>query len=82
MFTVSLLKTVGSELEQLYVKQPSLEVYFEWLDSVIEKRVSQVIVSAIVTSPCLQIQGVVCCSLSASEVVKVSVYVTMQTHVT
>ena len=36
------LYTVIQELEQLFVKQSSLEVYFEWLDSVIEKRVSEV----------------------------------------
>ena len=33
---------VASELEQLFVKQSSLEVYFEWLDSLIERRVAEV----------------------------------------
>ena len=33
---------VASELEQLFVKQSSLEVYFEWLDSLIERRVFEV----------------------------------------
>jgi len=33
---------VALEMEQLFVKQSSLEVYFEWLDSVIERRVSEV----------------------------------------
>lgn len=33
---------VAHELEQLFVKQSSLEVYFEWLDSIIERRVSEV----------------------------------------
>lgn len=36
-----LLKEFSSELEQLFVKQSSLEVYFEWLDSLIERRVSE-----------------------------------------
>ena len=38
---------VALEMEQLFVKQSPLEVYFEWLDSVIEKRVCNV--SAITT---------------------------------
>lgn len=33
---------VALEMEQLFVKQSPLEVYFEWLDSVIEKRVCNV----------------------------------------
>jgi len=37
-----LIKEVALEIEQLFVKQSSLEVYFEWLDSVIEKRVCNV----------------------------------------
>ena len=36
------LSAVALEMEQLFVKQSSLEVYFEWLDSVIERRVSEV----------------------------------------
>ena len=39
---MSFLYSVAHELEQLFIKQSSLEVYFEWLDSVIEKRVSEV----------------------------------------
>lgn len=39
---VSYQTTVARELEQLYVKQSTLEVYFEWLDSLIERRVSEV----------------------------------------
>ena len=42
LYPPSLLSTVASELEQLFVKQSSLEVFFEWLDSIIEKRVSEV----------------------------------------
>ncbi len=38
----SLQYIVASELEQLFVKQSSMEVYFEWLDSLIERRVSEV----------------------------------------
>lgn len=34
-----LIREVALEMEQLFVKQSPLEVYFEWLDSVIEKRV-------------------------------------------
>lgn len=33
---------VSGEFEQLLVKQSSLEVYFEWLDSLIERRVCEV----------------------------------------
>ena len=33
---------VAHELEQLFIKQSALEVYFEWLDSIIEKRISEV----------------------------------------
>jgi len=33
---------VAVELEQLLVKQSSLEIYFEWLDSLIERKVCEV----------------------------------------
>ncbi len=36
------LYTVSSELEQMFIKQSTLEVYFEWLDSVIERNVKEV----------------------------------------
>ena len=36
---------VAHELEQLFVKQSSLETYFEWLDSVIEKRICEVCIA-------------------------------------
>ncbi len=39
---VVIIFAVASELEQLFVKQSSLEVYFEWLDSLIERRVAEV----------------------------------------
>ena len=39
---ILLFSAVASELEQLFVKQSSLEVYFEWLDSLIERRVYEV----------------------------------------
>ena len=39
---ILLSPAVASELEQLFVKQSSLEVYFEWLDSLIERRVYEV----------------------------------------
>ena len=42
IITLSLSFLVASELEQLLVKQSSLEVYFEWLDSLIERRVCEV----------------------------------------
>lgn len=34
--------SVAAELEQLLVKQSSLEIYFEWLDSLIERKVCEV----------------------------------------
>ena len=37
-----LTHTVAGELEQMFIKQSSLEVYFEWLDSVIDRRVNEV----------------------------------------
>ena len=36
------LLLVALEMEQLFVKQSPLDVYFEWLDSVIEKKVCNV----------------------------------------
>ena len=39
---IILLCAVAHELEQLFIKQSALEVYFEWLDSIIEKRISEV----------------------------------------
>ena len=38
----SVSHTVAHELEQLFIKQSTLEVYFEWLDSIIEKQVTEV----------------------------------------
>ena len=38
---------VSREIEQLLVKQSSLEVYFEWLDSLIERKVCEVSIYAI-----------------------------------
>ena len=43
---------VAHELEQLFIKQSSLEVYFEWLDSIIEKRVSEVRIIITISSHC------------------------------
>ena len=42
IITFVLLFAVSAELEQLLVKQSSLEVYFEWLDSLIERKVCEV----------------------------------------
>ena len=39
---ITIPSLVALEMEQLFVKQSPLEVYFEWLDSVIEKRVCNV----------------------------------------
>lgn len=36
------LSLVAGEFEQLLVKQSSLEIYFEWLDSLIERKVCEV----------------------------------------
>ena len=38
------VSSVAGEMEKLFVKQSSLEVYFEWLDSLIDKRVHEVCV--------------------------------------
>ena len=40
---------VATELEQLLVKQSSIEVYFEWLDSIAEREMHKV--SYILTTP-------------------------------
>ncbi len=36
------LYPVSRELEQMFIKQSTLEVYFEWLDSIIERNVKEV----------------------------------------
>ena len=42
IIVVIIIFAVAGELEQLLVKQSSLEVYFEWLDSLIERKVCEV----------------------------------------